>query len=214
MHLIHSLSGTPIGRALAAYFFGLPRWTLANIVFAASLLPALLALLDGAFEMIVPSSFPGAVAGAAIINMAAREAHSKAARWRDAFAHPATFIAAVLFWLVLVLVSSMLFVELPLIAICGICIGALMLLMISVFALCVPALLDLDGLLVWRNALVLAVHHPIVAMGLVALIAISIWLVWLTRGALLLVVPSLWALVASFTTQDRINAIRESTQTN
>src|SRR5688500_235088 len=177
MHLIHSLSDTPVGRAFVAYFFDLPRWALANIVFAASLLPALLALLDGAFELIVPSSFPCAIAGAAIINIAAREAHSKAARWRDAFAHPATYIAAVLFWLALVLVSSMLFVELPLIAICSICIGALMLLMIGIFALCVPALLDLDGLLVWRNALVLAVHHPIVAMGLLALMAIGIWLV-------------------------------------
>lgn len=214
MHLIHSLSDTPIGRALAAYFFGLPRWTLANVVFAASLLPALLALLDGAFELIVPSSFPGVVAGAAIINMAAREATSKAARWRDMFSHPAAYIAAAVFWLVLLVVSQLLFTNSPLIVIGVVCAVALMLLMIGVFALCAPALLDIEGLLVWRNALVLAVHNPIVALGLLALMAVGIWSIWFTRGALLLVIPSLWALIATFSSQDRINAIRESAQTN
>ncbi|KXK52201.1 MAG: hypothetical protein UZ13_01453 [Chloroflexi bacterium OLB13] len=86
--------------------------------------------------------------------------------------------------------------------------------MIGVFALCVPSLLDSEGVQLWRNALVLAVHYPIVALGLLALMAVGAWAIWLTRGALILVVPPLWSLIAAFTTQDRIDAVRESASRN
>lgn len=214
MHLIRGLSDTPIGRALLAYFFGLSRWTLASIMFAVSLLPALLALLDGAFTLVAPASFPASIAGAAIINMAGREARTKAARWRDVLSHPVTYLAAAVFWCGLLLLSTLLFLELPVIVLCVVCVLVLPLLMIGVFALCVPSLLDSEGVQLWRNALVLAVHYPIVALGLLALMAVGAWAIWLTRGALILVVPPLWSLIAAFTTQDRIDAVRESASRN
>ena len=212
MYILKALSDTPIGRALVAYFFDLPRWTLVNILFAASLTPAFLALLNGAVGWIALLTFPAVPVSAAMINMAARETSEEAPRWHDTLAHPATYITACALWLVLVVVLTWLLSDPPLIVFFIICAVALAVLMIGVFALFAPALLKVKGVLVWRNALVLAVHYPMIGLGLLALLAVGGWAVWISRGALLLLVPALWTMIAVFSVQDRINAVQSTAQ--
>lgn len=209
MRLFHTLSETPIGRALLAWFFDLPRWTLANVLFTLSLAPSLLALLGGG-EWPDLLTLPAALVGAGIINMAARPAREDAPRWRDMFAYPTTFLIAFTLWAGLLaalrLLSGGLHPAILFIAAAFV----LALLMIGMCALFMPALLGVQGGLVWRNALVLAVHAPVVALGLPALLAVGAWAVWASRGALLLVAPALWAVIAAFAVQDRIAALRAS----
>ena len=214
MYILKALSDTPIGRALIAYFFDLPRWTLVNILFAASLTPAFLALLNGAVGWIGLLTFPVVMVSAGMINMAAREVIEEIPRWRDALTHPATYLTAFTIWVGLIVVLTVLLADPPMIVFFIICAIALALLMVSVCALFTPALLKAKGVLVWRNALVLAVHYPMVALGLVALLAVGGWVVWISRGTLLLLVPALWTMIAVFSVQDRISALQPTSQSN
>jgi hypothetical protein len=53
-----------------------------------------------------------------------------------------------------------------------------------------------------------------VALGLVALLAVGGWAVWISRGALLLLIPALWTMIAVFSVQDRINAVQSTSQSH
>jgi hypothetical protein len=214
MSLWKALSETPIGRALIAYFLDLPRWTLVNLLFALALTPAFLAALSGISGWTGLLTFPVVPVSAGMINMAAREASEAAPRWRDILTHPATYIVTVVLWLVLVVALALLLADLPLVVIFIMCALVLALLLIGVFALFIPALLKVKSGLAWRNGLMLAVHYPIVALGLLALLVVGAWAVWITRGALLLLIPALWTMIAVFSVQDRIQAVQASTQTD
>ncbi len=210
MRIYHALSETPIGRALLAYFFDLPRWTLVNAVLALSLVPALFALLQGAADWITPLCFPAALVSAGMVNMAARQASDEAPRWRDIFCSAATYRVAFTLWLTIVVALALLSRNLPTVLFFLICAVVLALLMIGVFALFVPSLLKVRDMLVWRNALVLAVVNPVVALGLLALIALGAWAIWSSRGALIFCIPALWTLIAAFSVQDRITAFQSA----
>jgi hypothetical protein len=212
MSLWKALSETPIGRALIAYFLDLPRWTLVNLLFALALTPAFLAALSGISGWTGLLTFPVVPVSAGMINMAAREASEEAPRWHDILAHTATYIVAAVLWLVLVAVLTLLLAGLPLVVIFIVCAIALALLLIGVFVLFIPALLKVKSWLAWRNGLMLAVHYPIVALGLLALLMVGAWVVWITRGALVLLIPALWTMIAVFSVQDRIQAVQASTQ--
>ena len=210
MRILHALSETPIGRALAAYFFDLPRWTLVNVLLALSLAPALLAALSGTPESIGVFCLPAALVSAGMVNMAARQAGEDAPRWRDTLRYPDTYLVAFLLWVVGVVALALLFSDPPAVVFFAICAVALGLFMVGVFALFLPALLRVKGLLVWRNALLLAVVYPVVALGVLALLAVGGWAVWVSRGGLLLVAPSLWTMIAVFSVHDRINALKQT----
>lgn len=208
MRIFHALSETPIGRALLAYFFDLPRWTLANALFTLALAPALLALLRGLSDWIAILGFPAAMVGAGMVNMASRQADEAAPRWRDIFCSPATYPVAFTLWSGIVITLALILRSPPMVALVVICAAALIGFMIGVFALFVPPLLKVRGVLVWRNALVLAVANPVVALGLLALLVVGAWAVWISRGALIFCIPAVWVLVGVFTVHDRISAFQ------
>jgi hypothetical protein len=208
MRIFHALSETPIGRALLAYFFDLPRWTLANILLALSLAPALLALVQGLSDWIAALSFLAAMVSAGMVNMASRQADGDAPRWRGVFCNSATYLTAFVLWAGGVIALALLFRDPPIVVFVVICAFALAFFMIGAFALFVPSLLNVRGLLVWRNALVLAAVNPVVALGLLALLAVAGWSIWISRGALILAAPAVWVLIGVFTVHDRIVAFQ------
>lgn len=208
MRIFHALSETAIGRALLAYFFDLPRWTLANALLALAFAPALLALVQGHSDWIAALCFPAAMVSAGMVNMASRQADGDAPRWRGVFSNSATYLAAFILWAGGVIALALLFRDPPMVVFVIICALALAFFMIGVFALFVPPLLNVRGLLVWRNALVLAVVNPIVALGLLALLAVAAWAVWISRGALVFCVPAVWVLIGVFAVHDRISAFQ------
>ena len=82
------------------------------------------------------------------------------------------------------------------------------LLMIGMFAIYMPSQMKVNGSLIWRNALVLAVSNQIIALGLLTLAGVGGWAVWISKGALILVNPSLRVLLAAFTVDERIKAMQ------
>lgn len=208
MRIFHALSETPIGRALLAYFFDLPRWTLANVLLTLALAPALLALVQGLSDWIAVMGFPAAMVSAGMINMASRQVGEDAPRWRDVFCNSSTYLVAFMLWAGITVTLLLLFRDPPMVVFVIICAVVLAFLMVGMFALFVPSLLNVRGILVWRNALVLAVVNPIVALGLLAVLAVGAWAVWITRGALIFCVPAVCVLIGVFAVQDRISAFQ------
>lgn len=208
MRLLQSLSETHIGRALIAYFFDLPRWTLANLIFAASLIPAHLAL-GSEMPLWALATLPTALVIAGMINMAAAQTVDDAPRWSSITLYPATYIVAFVVWLIAVaLLTPMLLFDLPLALIFAVGIVLLSLLLIGVFALFVPSLLKARSGVIVHNALVLALPSPMVGLGIIALAVVGGWAMWVSKGALVVVVPALWVLITSFSIDERIAAVR------
>ncbi len=208
MRLIHALSDTALGQALLAYLFDMPRWTLANLVFAVALLPAALALLNGLTTAVPLATLPVVPVLAGMINITARQVAENAPRSRDAFAYPVTLTTVFSVWAV---VAASLTLALNGMANGLVFIVAIVLLstlMIGVFAIFLPSQLKVNSRLVWRNALVLAVSNPVTGLGLLVLAGVGGWSIWISKGALILVVPALWVIMAAFTVSDRIAAFR------
>lgn len=215
MNLVRGLSATPIGRAFIAYFLDLPRWTLLNVLFSVSLIPIVGALLNGNTDWwVILLTSPIVIVSGGMVNMAAQEVKEDAPRWRDVLAMPATYSTALAIWGGGVVAWVLFISEPPALLLFIVCAAVLAFLMIGVFALFLPALLGVKGRLVWRNALVLTVHSPIVALGLLALLGVGAWVIWISRGALALVVPALWVMIAAYSIQDRISAIQSAAQRN
>jgi len=209
MHLLHALSETALGRALIAYFFDLPRWTLANIVFAVSLLPSyLLASTHGLSLAVEVATLPAVPVLAGMINMAARQTAENAPRLRDVLAYPATLFTVFVAWVGGIVSAALLMADVPLALTFLIGILLLSLFIIAVFAIFMPSQLRVVGLLIWRNALILAVSNPVVGLGLLMLGGIGVWALWISKGALIVVIPSLWVILAAFTVDDRIQAMQ------
>jgi hypothetical protein len=210
MHLIHALSETAPGRALIAYFFDLPRWTLFNLLFAVALLPAYLLLNtgNGLTLGVEAATLPTVPVIAGMINMAASQTIENAPRLRDALAHPATLLTVFAVWAVAVVALALLGASTPSVAALLIAIVLLALLMIGVFAIYLPSQLKVNGGLIWRNALVLGVRYPIIGLGLLMLGGLGVWAVYASKGTLIVVVPSLWVVLAAFTVDDCIKTIR------
>ncbi len=208
MHLLQSLSETALGRALIAYFFDLPRWTLANILFTAALLPAYLALTGGYYAIGVMVTLPVVPVIAGMVNMAASQTLENAPRLKAMFAYPATLITVFAVWLGTVLLSMLLLVGMPIAIVFLIGFALFTLLLIGVFAIYLPSQLKVNGRLIWRNALVLAVSNPIIGLGMLFLGGIGLWAVWMSKGALIVVMPALWVLMVAFTIDDRIKVMQ------
>lgn len=209
MRLLQGLSETYIGRALIAYFFDLPRWTLVNVIFAIWLVPAYLALIGGLPFFGLAATLLGALVIAAMINMAAAQTVENVPRWRDVMRYPATYGVAFVLWLVVViLLIPILLFNLPLPVVFGIGIILFSVLLIGVYALFVPALLRVSGRLIGHNALVLAVHNPFIGLGMIALAFVAVCVIWWSRGALIVVMPSLWVMIVSFSIAERIAELR------
>lgn len=199
MKLLAALSETPIGRAIMAYTADLPRWTAANVLFAIALAPTLLAFYLGDFLLAILLSFPALLALSGQCHAFAQTAEGRAPRWRDLLR--ANIPVTLALWGVLALPTLALLFNPPLIVfglLCGIIVVGLL---VSPFALCLPHLMPVG---VWRNALVLAIHFPIVALGLLVLIGVFVAVAVATRGALIIALPALWASIAVFSTHQLI----------
>lgn len=208
MGILRALSETFLGRALIADFLDLPRWTLANLLLTLALLPAYLAMTNGAWVAIGIVTLPAVPIVAGMINMAASQTAEKAMRLRDAFAYRSTLFAVFALWVPVALALTLIFAGSSPAMVFAIGIVMLFLLVVGEFAVFMPSQLKVDGLLIWRNALVLAVSYPIIGLGLLALGGIGIWLVAISKGALIVVVPSLWIVLAAFTVHDRIKTMQ------
>jgi hypothetical protein len=60
----------------------------------------------------------------------------------------------------------------------------------------------------WRNAFIMAVHYPVVALGLVLLGVLTAWAVAASGGALIIALPALWAAIAVYTVDDLIRSLQ------
>lgn len=208
MRLLDAFSATFIGRALLATFFDLPRWTLANLAFTIALLPAYQAMLNDRWLAAAWATLPVVPVAAGMINMASGQAAGRALRLRDAWACRPTLFTVFIVWASAAFTITLLFAGAPLAVVLATSIGLLFLLVIGVFAIYLPAQLNVGGLLIWRNALVLAASYPVVGLGLLALGVVGLWLVVISKGALIIVVPALWTVLAAFTVSDQIKALQ------
>ena len=208
MGILRALSETFIGRALIADFLDLPRWTVMNILCAVALLPAYFAATNDGWLAVGGATLPAVPVVAGMINMAASHTAERAMRLHDAFAPRATLFAVFAVWVGLALALTLMFAGVsPLILlIAGIIV--LFLLVIGVFAVYMPSQLKVDGRLIGRNALVLAAKYPVTGLGLLMLGGVGVWLVAFSKGALIVVVPSLWVVLAAFTVDDLIKTMR------
>jgi hypothetical protein len=195
--VFEALQESPIGRALLAYWADLPLWTLGNITLAVSLFPAFTAWLLGSIPLAILLSFPAAFVAEGITNAAALSARDQHPRWRDLL--HGRYPAALSVWALLAVILLSFGFDTPLFVFIIQCVIALVSLMLSPFALCVSVLHPTPLRLVWRNAFVLAVHFPMIALGLLALAFLMGWLVVLSKGTLGLVMPALWVCILSHT---------------
>ncbi len=206
--VIEALSATPIGRALLAYWSDLPLWVLANGIFAVSLLPSFTAWLIGSIPLTILLSFPAVLVSAGVTNSLAQTIEDRAVRWRDLLHGPRR--VALTLWVILALLALSFLFETPTIVFAVQCLMAVVVLMLSPFVICVSVLYPTNIPLAWRNAFVCTVHFPLVALGLVALALVLGWLVILSKGALLLIAPSLWLCITMYSAYEIMGLMRQS----
>ncbi|MBL8147413.1 MAG: hypothetical protein JNL34_13595 [Anaerolineae bacterium] len=208
MGILRALSETFIGRALSADFLDLPRWTLMNILCAVALLPTYFAAMSGMWLVVGGATLPAVPVVAGMINMSASHTTEKAMRLRDAFGPRATLFAVFIVWAGLALMLTLMFAGVSPLMLLVVGIIMLFLLVIGVFAVFMPSQLMVDGRLIGRNALVLAAKYPVTGLGLLVLGGVSAWLVAVSKGALIFVMPSLWVVLAAFTVNDLIRTMQ------
>jgi hypothetical protein len=199
MKILALLAETPIGRAILAYFADLPRWTLANIAFAIALAPALLAVYLDDLLLAALLAFPALFALAGQCHAFALAAEGRVPRWRHLL--PASLPLTLALWAALALPFILLLLNPPPILFGLLCALLVVALLVAPFALCLPAAMPAR----LRGAFVLAVHFPIVALGLLVLVALFAALAAATRGALLVALPALWSAIAAFSTHQLLH---------
>jgi hypothetical protein len=209
MKLLDALHETPIGRALTAFFVDLPHWVLFNVIFAAALAPVLFAALRGEFMLALVLSFPPALVMAGLIRHLSMVAENSALRWSSLWVNGRGYRAVLSVWVAIVAAGLMLLTPLLYVAV----IPAVIVLLLAPLALCSSERLHVSTLQTWRNAFIMAVHYPVVALGLVLLAALSVWCVLLTQGALIIVLPALWAAISVYTVDDVIRSLRAKENT-
>lgn len=203
MKYLAPLAETPIGRAIIAYFADLPRWTVANIAFALALAPSLLAFYIGDFLLAILLAFPAFFALSSQAHAFAQTVEGRAPRWRDFLR--ANLPASLTIWAALALPLILLLLDPPTIFFGFLCVIIVILLLIIPFALCLSHLMSTSLSLTWRNALVLAIHFPIVALGLLVLIFIFAAVIIATKGALIIALPALWVSIAVYSTHQLLH---------
>ncbi len=205
MKLLNVLRETTIGRALLAYFFDLPRWTLLNLVFALALAPSLVAALRGETALAIALSFPAALAMAGLVGMFSATVDGTAPRWSHLWARSDIYLVTLSAWGACALAALALLTPLLYLVV----IPALILLLVAPLATLVSAQLRGGVAQAWRNGFVLAVRYPLVALGLIVLALVAGWVILYSRGTLLVALPGLWAAIAVYTVDDLIQSIQQ-----
>jgi hypothetical protein len=196
--LLQTLRETTIGRALLAYYDDLPRWTLVSLAFALALVPSGLAAARGEIALALGFSFPAAVVMAGLVRLLTITLDGSAPRWAHLWAAGGVYRATLTGWGACVLAGFALLT--PLLVVLAV--PALMLVMIAVQVMLVSARLPGSVRQAWRNAFVIALRYPIVALGLVGLAVVAAWGIVQSGGALLVALPALWAAIAVYAVDD------------
>lgn len=206
MKILGVLRETPIGRALIAYFLDLPRWALLNALFGLALAPSLLALVQGELPLAIALSFPAALVLAGIVRLISATPSGRAPLWsllwKDAHSYYAVVITV---WIAGAAAGLLLLTPLLYLAV----LPAVVIMLLAPLTLTSAARLNNTLADAWRNALVLAVHNPIVALGLVLLGLVTAWGISISGGALVFALPALWAAIAVYTVDDLITTLQE-----
>lgn len=212
MKFFRLLQETTIGRAVIAYFIDLPRWVLLNIAFAAALIPSLLAIIQGELALALVFSFPAALVLTWQIRLLSVTTDGRQPRWSMLWTDLRGYLVVLSAWVICVLAGLALLTPLYFVAV----IPMLLVLLFAPVAICGSACLNVSFTQAWRNALVIAVHHPIIALGIVVFGGVMVWGVSISGGALIVALPTLWAAIAVYTVDDLINALlkQRNTQEN
>ncbi|MCA9886143.1 MAG: hypothetical protein KC708_24390 [Anaerolineae bacterium] len=203
MRLVHYLQETTIGRALVAYFVDLPRWVLLNIAFSVTLLPSAFAFILGQTALALILTFPAAWVLAAMIRLFANTTDDRVARWSLLWTNIGSYKVVFSAWLCLVVTGLCLLTPFYILAV----IPMIVVLMVAPMAISNAECLPVTFWDAWRNAFVMAVHYPIVALGVVLFGGLMAWGISVSGGALIVALPALWAAIAVYTVHDLINSL-------
>ncbi len=171
-------------------------WVVGNILFASSLVPGALAFFSDNWLLMVLLSILPIFVLASVAAAMSKPVLEKAPRWSDM--QDVNYKAVLAVWLAVV-VSGGLF------AIPGIVVQSIVAILVIILApimLCLPILHPMTFRSIWRNAFVIAVHFPIYALGFPALAVIFGWLISVTGGASLIVLPTLWLAIVMVSLQE------------
>jgi hypothetical protein len=206
MERLGALSKTAIGRALLEYVADMPLWSIANVALIASLLPALTALFYDRGVWAIPLSCPPLLVLSEMMGIASETTGGTKPRWRVVKARCA---ASLSLWAVVVLLAGMFLIVSSPMLLGMLVVLAVVVLMPLPFVLCIASLKVVSVDSAWRDAFVLAIRFPMIALGLLALALVFTWAVVVTKGALMLAVPALWAIIATYTTHELIRDVNE-----
>ncbi len=203
--VIEALSGSSTGRALLAFWADLPLWVLANIALVASLFLSYTAYFLDSGTLALILSFPTAIVVAGMANAVSKTFDERSAGWRDFFGGQRK--VALMLWALLVGLPLSFLLDTSGVLFVVHCIVALVVLMMMPFVLCISTLYPVPIRIAWRNAFVMTVHYPLVALGLLALALLFGWIVVLTTGGLLLAMPALWVCIAMYSTREIVTKL-------
>ena len=203
MRLVHYLQETTIGRALIAYFVDLPRWVLLNLAFSVTLLPSAFAFILGQTALALILTFPAAWVLAAMIRLFANTTDDRVASWSLLWTNIGSYKVVFSAWLCLVIAGLCLLTPLYIVAV----IPMVLVLMLAPMAISNAECLPVTFWEAWRNAFVMTVHYPIVALGVVLFGGLMAWGISVSGGALIVALPALWAAIAVYTVHDLINSL-------
>jgi hypothetical protein len=205
MKLLGVLRETPIGRALIAYFVDLPRWALLNALFGLALVPSLFAVVRGEIALALVLSFPPAAVLAGLVRLLSVTLNGRAPQWSQLWQEKLVYGVVLSAWGASVLSALLLFTPLLYVAV----VPAVVILLLTPLAICGAARLNVSFVDAWRNALVMAVHYPVVALGLVLLGLLTAWGISASGGALVFALPALWAAIAVYSVDDLITTLQK-----
>ncbi|MAU08308.1 MAG: hypothetical protein CL607_00685 [Anaerolineaceae bacterium] len=209
MRILRYLQETTIGRALIAYFVDLPRWVLLNIAFSVTLLPSAFALILGHVALALCLSFPAAWVLAVMIRFFAKTTDERKPRWSLLWTNIGDYKVVLSAWLCLVIAGLCLLTPFYVVAV----IPLILVLMLAPMAISNAECLPVTFWEAWRNAFVMAVHYPIVALGVVLFGGLIAWGISVSGGALLVALPALWASITVYTVHDLIHSLTKQGNT-
>jgi hypothetical protein len=176
-----------------------------NIAFALALAPSLLAALRGELALALGMSFPAALVLAGMVRLLCAAAEGRPPYFRLLWEDVRLYGVMLTVWGACVVAGLALLTPLLYVAV----VPALVFALLAPLVVCVGARLKVGVALAWRNAFVLAVHFPVVALGLVMLGGIVAWGISASGGALIVALPALWAVIAVYTVDELIRTLNE-----
>lgn len=202
MALRKLLNEFTVGKALLAFIDDIVLWIVANIVFSISAVPFLIALSLGQFSLAAVLTFPALFCLAGILQAASATSGRRTPTYRLLLPSDLTLVLAA--WIGIVATVVLLDVVAgTILQMFGAALLATWLLLLP-FVFYSAAVWSTSLPDSWRNAVVMAVHYPIYAIGYLVLAAMCIGLILITRGSFAILMTSIWALIVVFATDELV----------